>query len=96
MTRDEDTYPEPEEFRPESHLNRAHDDSNPLPSEYVFGFGRRYVACLICLQDGYVVDDRALWQNLSGTGVRGRDAVDRHGGHYRVVRRATAFGRRGR
>lgn len=47
MSRDEDAYLEPEEFRPERHLNKVRDGSNPLPSGYAFGFGRRYVLCLV-------------------------------------------------
>ncbi len=50
MSRDENVYPEPEEFRPERHLGVARDGSSPLPSGYVFGFGRRCVCCLASMR----------------------------------------------
>ena len=46
MTRDTDYYEDPEEFRPERHLNLDGDtlvDDKQLPSSFVFGFGRRSV-----------------------------------------------------
>ena len=39
MSRDPAYYPEPDEFRPERHLDR--DGQHELPSGFVFGFGRR-------------------------------------------------------
>lgn len=44
MTRDDRFYPEPEEFRPERHLNDDGDgllQDRELPNTFVFGFGRR-------------------------------------------------------
>lgn len=40
ITRDEEIYPDPEEFRPERFENEKVLD----PREVVFGFGRRYVS----------------------------------------------------
>ena len=42
MMRDEETYPDPDSFRPERFFN---DDGtlNNDTAQYVFGFGRRYV-----------------------------------------------------
>ncbi|KAL1938285.1 hypothetical protein VTO73DRAFT_11736 [Trametes versicolor] len=59
MSRDEDAYPEPEEFHPERHLNKVRDGSNPLPSGYVFGFGRR-----VC--PGQAFADATLWIAMAG------------------------------
>ncbi|KAL1938286.1 hypothetical protein VTO73DRAFT_11737 [Trametes versicolor] len=59
MSRDEDAYPKPEEFRPERHIGVARDGSNPLPSGYVFGFGRR-----IC--PGQAFADATLWIAMAG------------------------------
>ncbi|KAI0364039.1 cytochrome P450 [Pilatotrama ljubarskyi] len=53
MSRDEDSYPDAEEFRPERHLD-TNCSKAPSPSEYVFGFGRR-----VC--PGQDFADAALW-----------------------------------
>ncbi|KAI9061910.1 cytochrome P450 [Trametes sanguinea] len=58
ITRDPVAYPDPEEFRPErfTHLTGegSADADIPLPSSYVFGFGRR-----IC--PGQALADPTLW-----------------------------------
>ncbi|KAI0351218.1 cytochrome P450 [Trametes cingulata] len=53
MSRDGDWYNDPEEFRPERHLETFRGNSPP-PSEYVFGFGRR-----VC--PGQAFADATLW-----------------------------------
>ncbi|CDO76601.1 hypothetical protein BN946_scf184868.g15 [Trametes cinnabarina] len=58
ITRDPTIYPDPEEFRPERFIRRAGKDAGkgdiPLPSTYVFGFGRR-----IC--PGQELANPSLW-----------------------------------
>ncbi|KAI1795388.1 cytochrome P450 [Ganoderma leucocontextum] len=57
MSRDERYYLEPEEFRPERHLNQDGDglaQDRELPNTYVFGFGRR-----VC--PGQAFADAVLW-----------------------------------
>ncbi|KAI0776610.1 cytochrome P450 [Trametes elegans] len=57
MSRDTNAYADPEDFRPERHLSArtgALRTDTPLPSGYVFGFGRR-----VC--PGQAFGDAALW-----------------------------------
>ncbi|KAI0669080.1 cytochrome P450 [Trametes maxima] len=55
MTRDPRHYPNPEEFRPERFLGPGFEKNKiPLPSSFVFGFGRR-----VC--PGQALADPSLW-----------------------------------
>ncbi|KAH9853167.1 cytochrome P450 [Lenzites betulinus] len=54
MTRDTRYYPNPEEFRPERHLEPAPEGGRLLPTDFVFGFGRR-----VC--PGQAFADASIW-----------------------------------
>ena len=44
MSRDEEMYPDPDQFKPERFMNLSHEEAAEIdPKNYVFGFGRRYV-----------------------------------------------------
>ena len=98
MSRDEAYYPEPDEFRPERHLGATSPGSEKearaggeapyeLPSNFVFGFGRRFVQELelVCSVVLVLISDCGI-QKLSRTSIRGSRNLACGSAHHRDVR----------